>query len=92
MDQFSKVADGVALFLAVGRPGAKFQACFALLSSPHHVSGKRCKTYFSQKQRRILPTCCVLKVAEQVYSTFLGQLIRYHLIRIMIILGSCYDS
>ena len=59
MDQFSKVADGVALFLAVGRPGAKFQACFALLSSPHHVSGKRCKTYFSQKHRRILPTCCV---------------------------------
>ena len=57
MDQFSKVADGVALFLAVGRPGAKFQASFTPPLIPHHVSGKRCKTYFHKNTGEYYRPC-----------------------------------
>ena len=69
MDQFSKVADGVALFLAVGRPGAKFQACFALLSSPTMFQEKDVKLIFTKTlENTIGPVFLVLIVTNLSFS------------------------
>ena len=70
MDQFSKVADGVALFLAVGRPGAKFQACFAPLIPPTNTmfQEKDVKLIFHKNRGEYYLHAVFKKLLKQVYS------------------------
>ena len=72
MDQFSKVADGVALFLAVGRPGAKFKLASLSSHPPTMFQEKDVKLIFHKNRGEYYLHAVFKKLPKQVYSTFLS--------------------